>query len=224
MNLKKKRIFLLIFIVAAIVLGAKVLIYDNPKVLYVVAEGLDEPSSMFYFVTERIYKLSTNKSEMNRIIEELESGKNEYLHDLYVRTLGIVGENSDLANYVLVKIYSKYQDNDKKTAIISTVVDSMGFIGNESTNAILERLLENYENHNMVVAKYPIARSLYLSIGDINRVREKSSLDFIITEELKMAREVLVRSEGRYRAFSEMLILANLNRPDKYKYKEESRY
>jgi len=217
MNLKKKRTFFLIFIVIAIAFGAKVLIYDNPKVLYVVAEGLDEPSAMYYFVTERIYKLSANKSEMSRIVEELKSGENEYLHDLYIRTLGIVGENSDTANYVLVKIYSKYQDNDNKASIINTVIDSMGFIGNESTNAILERLLENYEKHNMIVAKYPIARSLYLSTGDINRVREKSSLNFILTEELKMARTVLVRSADRYRTFNEMLILSNLNRPEKYK-------
>lgn len=200
------------------IIGVKIFIYDNPKALYVIAEGLDDPSSMYYHVVERIYMLSANDSEMNRIIEELESGKNEYLHDLYVRTLGIVGETSDLANYVLVKIYTKCQDNDNKKVIVYTVIDSMGFVGNESTISILERLIENYENHNMVVAKFPIVRSLYLSTGDVNRVKEKSSLDFIVTEELKMAREVIARSKGRYRTFNEMLILTNLNRPAKFKY------
>jgi hypothetical protein len=95
----------------------------------------------------------------------------------------------------------------------------MGFVGNKSTIAILERLLENYENYNMVVAKYPIARSLYLSTGDAYKIKEKSSLDFIVTEKLKMAREVIANSKDRYRTFDEMLILANLNRPDKFKSK-----
>ena len=203
------------------IIGVKIFIYDNPKALYVIAEGLDDPSSMYYHVVERIYIMSANDSEMNRIIEELESGKNEYLHDLYVRTLGIVGETSDLANYVLVKIYTKCQDSDNKKVIVYTVIDSMGFVGNESTISILERLIENYENHNMVVAKYPIVRSLYLSTGDVNRVKEKSSLDFIVTEELKVAREVIAHSKGRYRTFNEMLILANLNRPANFKHAEK---
>lgn len=199
------------------IIGAKVFIYDNPKALYVIAEGIDEPSSMYYYVIERIYMLSANESEMNRIIEELESGKNEYLHDLYVRAIGIVGKPINLASYVLVKIYVKYQDNDKQKLIVYTVIDSMGFVGNKSTIAILERLLENYENHNMVVAKYPIARSLYLLTGDAQKIKEKSSLDFMVTEELKMAREVIANSKDRYRTLDEMLILANLNRPDKFK-------
>ena len=217
-NFKQKKIYILLLIVIIMmIIGAKVFIYDNPKALYIIAEGLDDPSSMYYHVIERIYMLSAHESEMNRIIEELESGENEYLHDLYVRTLGIVGKTSNLANYVLVKIYAKYQDNDKQKLLVYTVIDSMGFVGNKSTIAILERLLENYENHNMVVAKYPIARSLYLSTGDAYKIKEKSSLDFIVTEELKMAREVIANSKDRYRTFDEMLILANLNRPDKFK-------
>lgn len=217
-TLKKKKILIPFIIVLAIVLGAKVFIYDNPKALYVIAEGLDEPSSSYYFVVERIYELSQNKSEIKRILGELESGKNEYLHDLYVRTIGLVGENSDLANHILIKIYSKYQDSDQKKSIIFSVIDSMGFIGNKSTILVLDRLVDNYERHRMVVAKYPVARALYLSTGDIHLVREKSSLDFIETNELKMARDVLTRSSGRYRTLDEMLILANMNRPEKYKY------
>lgn len=219
--LNKKKILIPLAIAIAIILGGKVLIYDNPKALYAIAEGLDEPSSSYYFVVERIYKLSRNESEIKRILNHLESGKNEYLHDLYVRTIGIVGENSDLANYILIKIYSKYQDSGEKKSIVLSVIDSMGFIADKNTISILERLVENYERHRTVVAKYPVARALYLSTGDIHMVREKSSMDFIETDELKIAREVLTRSNSRYRTFDEMLILANLNRPEKYKHHQK---
>ena len=219
-NLRSKKILIPIISIILLFVGAKIFIYDNPKALYMIAEGLDEPSSSFYWVVERIYILSNNKSEINRIVNELESGENEYLHGLYIRTIGIVGEKGDFANYVLVKIYSKYQDNDQKKSVVSAVIDSMGFIANKSTVSILERLVENFGNHHMVVAKYPVVRALYLSTGDIHMVREKSSMDFIETDELKTAREVLVRSNGRYRTIDEMLILANLNRPDRFKYWE----
>lgn len=218
-NINSKKI--LVFPIAIILLfaGAKIFVYDNPKALYIIAEGLDEPSSSFYWVVERIYYLSKNKSEIDRILNELESGKNEYLHGLYIRTIGIVGENSDLANFVLVKIYSMNQDDHNKSSVVSATIDSMGFIANEITISILRRLVENFENHHMIIAKYPIARALYLSTGDIRMVREESSMDFIATEELEIIRKVLVRSKGRYRTNEEILVLANLNRPEKFKYR-----
>lgn len=214
-NNKKLLVFLVI--VLASVIGTTVFIYNSPKALYAIAEGLDEPSSAYYWVAERIYRLSEKKSEINRILEELDSGKNEHLYGQYIRTVGIVGDGSDFANYILVKIYTKYQDNSQKSSIVASTIDAMGFIANRSTISILEKLVENYKEHNMVVAKYPVVRALYLSTGDIAMVREKSLMDFVVTRELKMAREAIVRSKGRYRKFNEMLILANLNRPEKYK-------
>ena len=217
-RIKSKKILVIVLTIILLFAGVKIFIYDNPKSLYVIAEGLDEPSSSFYWVAERIYSLSRNKSEIDRVLSELETGENEYLHGLYIRTIGIVGGDSDLANFVLVKIYSMYQDDDNKSSVVSATIDSMGFIANESTVSILKRLVENFENHRMVVAKYPVARALYLSTGDIRIVREKSSMDFIETEELGIARKVLVRSKGRFRTDEEMLILANLNRPERFKY------
>lgn len=221
-NFKNNKILITLIVTILVTIGTKMFIYDNPKALYVIAEGLDEPSSSYYWVIERIYRLSRNESETKRILNELESGKNEFLHDLYIRTIGIVGENSDFANYVTVKIYTKYQGNDQKMSIVASAIDTMGFIANKSTISILERLVENYDNHNMVVAKYPVVRALYLSTCDIHMVREKSSMEFNKTDELKMAREVITRSKGRYRTFDEMLILSNLNRPDRFKCHSEN--
>jgi hypothetical protein len=196
------------------------LVYDNPKVLYIIAEGLDDPSPSFYKVVERIYYLSKNDSEIDRVINDLESGKNEFLHKLYIRTIGIVGgDKRDLYNYVIMKSYIKNQSNKNRSSIVYAAIDSLGFIANTSTTKILERLTENYENHNMVILKYPVARALYLATGDINMVREISSMDFIETSELKIARKVLENSKGRYRTVEEMLLLANLNRPDNYKFR-----
>jgi len=215
---RSKKALFIITVSILLLAGFKLLIYDNPKALYIIAEGLDEPSLSFYKVVKRIYSLSRNKSEIDRILSELESGKNEYLHTLYIRTIGIVGgEKRDLYNYVIVKTYTKYQSDKNKSSIVCAAIDSLGFIANRSTIKILEELVENYDNYNMIVAKYPVARALYLSTGNIRMVREKSSMDFIETSELKIARKVLERSKGRYRTIEEMLLLANLNRPEKFK-------
>ncbi len=216
-SLKSKKILILAIAIILFFAGIKIFIYDNPKALYVIAEGLDEPSTSFYWDVERIYSLSRNKSEIYRILNELKTGKNEYLHELYIRTIGIVGGERDLANFVLVKIYSTYQNDNNKSSVVCATIDSMGFIANESTVSILKRLVENFENHRMIVAKYPVVRALYLSTGDISMVRDKSSMDFIATEELKMIRKALVNSKGRFRTDEEILILVNLNRPERFK-------
>jgi hypothetical protein len=219
MNSKRLKILIALIFAVASVIGVNTFVYNNPRALYTIAEGLDEPSALFYWITERIYKLSRNDSEITRILSELELRKSEHMHDLYIRTIGIVGGNRNEAiNYTLVKVYSRYQDDEQKKSIVATTVDSMGLIGNESTIAVLERLVANYENHHMVVAKYPVVRALYLSTGDIHRVKDKSSMDFSETAELKMIREVITQSNGRYRTFNEMLILSNLNKPDKFKW------
>lgn len=211
-----KYILIILAILLLIVMG-KVLVYDNTKMLYIIAEGLNEPSYKYYKIMDRIYSLSNNKKEMNRIIEEIEIGRNNYLHNLYVRTIGIVGEPNEYANFVLAKLYAKYQSDGNKKSLVNKTIDSMGFIGNKSTVSIIERLLQNYDKHKMVVAKYPIARALYLSAGKIDEVKEIGDIDLVVTNELKAAREAIVASKGRYRNYNEMICLANLNRPDKYK-------
>jgi len=212
----RKYILIIIAIILLIFLG-KVFIYDNTKMLYIIAEGLNKPSYKYYKIMDRIYSLSNNKKEMNRIIEEIESGRNNHLHNLYVRTIGIVGEPNGYGDFALAKLYTKYQNDGNKKSLVNKTIDSMGFVGNKSTVSIIERLLENYDKHNMVVAKYPIARALYLSAGNIDKVKEIGGIDLLVTNELKAAREAIVASKGRYRNYNEMMCLANLNRPDKYK-------
>ena len=216
-NRKKLLIIFIVIVIAAF--GIKKFIYDNPRALFKVAAGLDEPSSTYYFVMERIYVLCANENQIKSIINDLETDRNNYLHKLYIRTLGIVGEDSNLANYILVEIYSKYQNDKNRRGIIYEAIDSMGFIGNLSAVLVLQRLFENYDNHRMVIEKYPILRSLYLATGKIYKDQKENSLNLIVTEELENARGIIVRSKGRLRTFAEMMVLANLNRPDKFKRK-----
>ncbi len=99
-NIKSKKIFVIAIPIILLFAVVKIFIYDNQKALYMIAEGLNEPSSSFYFVVERIYSLSNNKPEIERILNELETGENEYLHGLYVRTIGAnIGDVYDFMRY-----------------------------------------------------------------------------------------------------------------------------
>ena len=43
--------------VIILAIGFKLFICENPKALYVIAEGLDEPSTSYYWVIEKIYSV-----------------------------------------------------------------------------------------------------------------------------------------------------------------------
>jgi len=213
--------YIIPILLVAVILIIKFAILDNVFILMSFAKGLDEPSSLFYLTTERIYKLSAKKSVSNKIIEHIEENKDNHIQDLFIRTLGIIGRDDPRAITCIIKNYIKYQDNMNRQNIVLKVIDAMGYISNKNTVSILERLLINYDKHRMVVPRYSIARSLYLSTGKnyeyINESGTKTQLR--ITEELSRAREIIVDSKGRFRKFQEMIILDNLNRADHYKVK-----
>ena len=218
---KIRKRYILLILLACIIFVFKFAIIDNTFVLFSIAKGLDEPSTLFYSVTERIYKLSVKKDISEKIIKKIEDDKNSHLHDLFIKALGVIGEDQPRAINCIIKTYIKYQDDPNRQGILLYVIDSMGFIGNQNTVSILERLLINYDKHSIVVPRYSIARALYLSTGRnyeyFNESREKKQ--FYLTDGLRDARNAIVASKGRYRTFPEMMVLDNLNRPDEYKVK-----
>jgi len=221
---KARQKYLLITLCVVAVLIAKFAILDNVFVLFNFARELDEPSSLFYLTTERIYQLSANEEITDKIIGRLEESKDSHLHGLFIKVLGIVGEDDPRAINSIIKIYVEYQDNMNRQSLVLKAIATMGYISNTNTISILERLLFNYDKHRMVAPIYSIARSLYLSTGNnyeyVDVSGEKTKLH--ITEELLQAREVIVKSRGRYRTFEEMMILENLNRPDGYEKRRRS--
>lgn len=209
----KKRSLILIVVIFSIGILVKIAILDNVELLFAVAVGLDKPSKLYYFTTERIYNISEKAKLSDKILKDLEANKNKHLDDLYIHTLGIIGEYHS-ATYLL-KTYVKYQDDKNNAIILAGIIDSMGMIGNEDLVPLLERLLSNYDNHRMQVTRYAIARALYLITGKpysyIDSSGEKTN--FNITTELKEAWAAVNLSRGRKRTFSEMLTLDKLYRP-----------
>jgi len=192
----------------------KVAVLDNPKVLFRAAAGFDVPSYPYYFLMERIYKLYSRGRDIgDYALQKLEEGQDENLETAYVKTLGIIGKSDSAA--VLMKLYSKYQNNPKRQSTLSQIVESMGLIDNEDLVPLLERLLRNHSKLDVQVTRYAVGRALYLMTGRTYPYTESSSKDVIfpLTDQLREARRIVQDSHGRRRTFDEMVKLAKPYRP-----------
>jgi hypothetical protein len=192
----------------------KFAIWDNPEALCILAEGLDEPSRPFYFVIDRIYKLSQEQNVSKRFIDNLANGKNRFLHDIYIRALGVVGDTRAL--YELERLYTKYQHYGDYRATLYYAVRSMGLIGNPEIVPFLETLLSKYNDLQVQVSESNIVTALYLITGRTdyhfsNGSGERQRL--FLTKSLVEARNVIVSSKDRQRTLNEMIMLDTLYRP-----------
>ena len=143
----QKAILLLIIVIFIISFVFKIVVFDNTDILFPLAAGLDIPSRLHYIVKERIYKISEKKNVGEQILKYLEEDKNKYLHNLYIQTIGIIGEHYSAV--YLIKAYVRYQDDRNNEITVSRIIDSMGLIGNEDVVPLLETLLRNYDRHRM---------------------------------------------------------------------------
>ena len=212
-KINKKIIVFVLITLFIFTLGVKVFIFDNLNVLFLIAEGFDQPSAWFYVAQERIYKTAERKDIGKDILKYLEDDKNTHLHNLYIKTLGIIGEYYS-ATY-LIKAYAKYQNKERYAVTIVYIIASMGMLGNNDVVPLLETLLKNYDKHKMLVTRYSLARSLYLITGKrynyVNSSGENTKLH--LTNELKNARKVIEKSKGHRRTYDEMIVLDKLYRP-----------
>jgi hypothetical protein len=214
MKKKNKKIIAFVLITLSIfTIGFKVFIFDNLNALFLIAEGFDQPSIWFYVAQERIYKIAERKDIGNVILKYLEDDKNRHLHNLYIKTLGIIGEYYSAA--YLIKAYAKYQNKERYAVTVGYIIASMGMLGNNDVVQLLDTLLKNYDKHKMQVTRYSLARSLYLLTGKrydyVNSSGENTKIH--LTNELKNARKVIEESKGHRRTYDEMIVLDKLYRP-----------
>ncbi len=193
-----------------------VVILGNESSLFFIAAGLDKPSRPYYFITENIYKLGTEKKFEVKLLQQLKTGKNRHLHNLYIHTLGILGYKP--SEQYLLEAYSAYQDDPSDPSHRDTFYDiilSIGLIESAEGVPIFEALLESHEDRKVLASKYGIARSLYLCTGrQYKYVNERGNETRItMTDELLQARRAIVASRGRKRAHKEIIILDRLDRP-----------
>lgn len=214
-----KRIIIFVLILAVFFgVVLKLAVWDNTDLLCKIAEGFDEPSKPYYFVLERIYKLSDKEIYSKKITKYLSKDENRYLHDIYIRILGVLGDKESL--FELEQIYIKYQQDQRYKATLYYVIKSMGLIGDKEIVPFLERLLKNHDELNVQISGSNIAVALYLITGRSDYYFTNSSGErqkLILTDNLTKAREVIVSSKGRDRNFDEMIILDNVYRSPTWK-------
>lgn len=126
------------FIVFGIII-LKLAVFDNPVKLCTFAEWFDEPSTPYYLVLNRIYKLSDKEEFSETLIKYIRNDKNPYLHKRYARVLGVIGKNDALP--ALKNACSKYCWNENYKITADYIVISMGIIGDEKIVSFLEKLL-----------------------------------------------------------------------------------
>jgi hypothetical protein len=219
MNRLSTRIILIILAIAIVLLVLlKSAVLDNPDILCMIAEGFDEPSTLYYASIERIYRISEKKKVGEKLIKRLNDGENQHLQNCYIRVLGVIGED-DAIPY-LMDAYVKYQHNKNFKSTIYDIVNSLGLIGKKDAVPLLETLLKKYDEHHVQVPSGLIAHSLYLITGSsysfVNSSGEKEKL--YLSKERIEARRIIATSKGRKRSFEEMVALDKLiYRPPQYR-------
>ena len=211
----KKSVVLFLCLLFISGLGFYFFVIKNDKILFGIAEGLNNPSYLHNIVIKQIYNLPNDKKLNEKIRNYLEQCQNVHLHDLYIQFLGIRGDSSSAG--ILIKKYSKYQHDIDSFGKINRIIDAMGLISNDDLIPFLEKLLRDYEELGVQATKYSIARSLYLITGKKYSYIDYSdrNTELQITKELIEARDVIMDSKGRKRNLQEMLSLDKLYRPPK---------
>jgi hypothetical protein len=178
--------------------------WNNNFILYTIASGLDVPSKPYYFITERIFQLPVEAN--HRLLQH------DSLIDLYVHIAGVKRNN----NIDLLGLYTAYQHDNNNIGRVYNVVNSMGLMGDETYTFLLESLLNDYEKLNVPVTKYTITRALYLITGKRYFYREAErdmNSGIPITDELYMARQIILNTRLRRRTLKEMVDLDKILRP-----------
>ena len=212
MNKKvNKKVLIAIIAILGFAFVFKIGVFDNVHLLFLIAEGQDDPSAAYYFIIERIYKIAEKRDIGKGLIQNINTGKNGSLHYQYIRVLGVIGENDAIP--CLMKIYIDYQDIDSGAGrtMRSSVINSLGLIGDGNVVPFLEKTLNKYPDETL---NFEIAHALYLLTGeryDVNWQGNKQ--EFVATKRTMYARKVILDTGWRKRKLEDMIILDKTLRP-----------
>lgn len=189
--------------------------WDNPDFLFFIAEGFDDPSTPFYTLIERAYKIYSCSDHQNLLTNFLKESKNQHLIDTYIRAAGVTGDT--ISKVELIKLYRAF-DNHTYEVRLHYIITSLGLLGANDAIPFLEGLLSNQEK--VIVSGSTVAVSLFLITGQnhyrfVNTFGNEQKL--ILTDDLIRARQVILDSKNRKRTYQEMIILDNLFRSPDYR-------
>lgn len=190
----------------------------NVTFLLMLAGGSDIPSHTYYWALHRIYEQCHNPSVRSALVEDLVSGRNRHLVDTYISILGVIG-NRDASSPIVSELISAIDKKQYSTILNS--INSLGLIGNEKSETYLKTLCDHYDSYTLEVSQSTLSRAMYLISGNINDCQHsdinRRFNEFIISDELVHAREIIVSSRDRYRTTDEMISLDKLLRPPNWK-------
>lgn len=219
--MKNKIIYRIIIIgvLCIVIIGLLVrfTLFDNYRLLCQLAENFDEPSIPYYYFLERVYKISESNDIGNEILIKLTNYEDQYLHDCYIRILGVIGKHASLQ---YLESISNTTIKEKNFPLLFYSIPSIGLLGDEKAIPFLENYLEkNIDDLQSNFLDYTTVSSLYLLTGRdnfyfINSAGEKQRL--IINERLSNARKIIVESKGRKRTYEEMITLDKIFRHPDY--------
>lgn len=202
----RKLLIAIITTLCFVLLLIKVLFLNNVNLLFLIAEGQNKPSNLYHFFLYRIYRIAEKKDIGEELIQNINTGKNEFLFCQYIRVLGVIGE-IDAIPY-LIKIYTYYQGKNSGVAksMKDFVIRSLGRIGDEQVVPFLEAILNKQQTYwlNSVIAS-----SLYLLTGERYEFdySQGESYKFVATKDLMQARQVILNSKGKKRTYEDMIVL-----------------
>lgn len=154
-------IFLIIFGGAIL---SKKMVFDNPVILCKIANHFDEPSTPYYLILDRIYKIAADKNNVSNILikQLLNNEEKSYYHKLYIRILGVIGKKGTLD--ILKNSCKKYCQDETYLVTADYIIFSMGINGNNDIIPFLEELL--IRKNNIVASEAFVAAALYLLNGN----------------------------------------------------------
>ncbi|MGO9316131.1 MAG: hypothetical protein ACLQDI_25765 [Syntrophobacteraceae bacterium] len=189
----------------------------NIAFLIFVLGGADVPSYTYSLTIKRVYENCQYPYVRKTTVDDLISGHHSHLADTYIHILGVIGD-SDASEPINEKLMLAV--NKMEISTIYRTIDSLGIIGDgEGTDSeiLLKQLCDQYESFHVDFALYSLSRAIYLMTGNVyNCTRSNENRDtslFIVSDELKYARQIIVSSRSRYRTLDEMMFLERLLRP-----------
>lgn len=200
--------FLYFFISSVVVIFFSFSLYalNDVKYLCFLSELSGGNNSIKKYLLYRIYKNDEKNSVFGEISELILSEKYKFSEDVFIRILGVIGDDRSIP--FLMKIYIDNQNIENKRYKIISAINSLGIIGDKKIVPFLEKLLEK-DNEG-----YYVSRSLYFLTGVKNKYLNSSGTyqEIYITPKEKKIRKIVLESVGRERSIDEMFYLDEIFR------------
>ena len=182
---------------------------EDVDFLLLQAGAAGRPSVQHNSFMDQVFLLAQKIDVAGLCEERLSQNKYPGLHELYLRTIAVIGDANGLASFVT---YFSRRAATNDTFGLFDVYSFLGVLGDGKAQAILEKQLNR--NQANPVLNFAIARSLFLLTGQRYRfVNPDGNLqEFYPTEAAIRARTIILASRGRKRTFEEMRTLDGLFR------------